>query len=79
MGEGSGELGPTIEGVVALAGLDLDILGMDLSALALISCSQPWPAGASSTRRVSCGLIHVGGSADGTEAVDLTLRGITPD
>jgi hypothetical protein len=27
----------------------------------IISCSQPPPAGASSTRRVSCGLIHFGG------------------
>jgi hypothetical protein len=27
----------------------------------LISCSQPSPVGASSTRRVSCGLIHLGG------------------
>ena len=35
-----------------------------------ISCSQPWPVGASSTRRVSWGLIHLGGlSAFATVAV----------
>jgi hypothetical protein len=35
MGEGSCELGPAIERVVALAGFNLDILGLDLRALAL--------------------------------------------
>jgi len=33
--EGSGKLGAALKRVVALAGLDLDILGMDLDALLL--------------------------------------------